>query len=431
MRRVWVIAAVAVLTVAFASPTSTASPRTDAAKRGADWLAGRQHSNGSFAGAERSDLTAHALSAVVVGGGSGSVVDRALSYIAKNGKEDATQSAYAGHIVAGIVAGGGDPRDHGGTDFVAMLDAAYNPITGAYDSEKLFSNLLVANGVLAAKRKLPSAAIDYIKANACIDGGFSWQNNCGAGADVDTTSWAINVLVAAGAKEDAVVEAARDFLLSAQRGDGGFGFYKSLPTGSDSTGLALTAIAALGETARRAPWRQADGDDPVAALMKLQNVSGGFRATANGKINTTSTVNAIVGMAGESYPIEPREPDGSPSDDGGSPQQDDGQPRTAGSGGDKKKPEGSVGEEAGGTQTAAPKSPVASPRATDGATRADPEVADRSIRSSTDTAQSFGEPEEGSGVSPWIAGGGLVVGAGMSAGGWWWLRRLRQPLDGA
>ena len=99
---------------------------------------------------------------------------------------------------------------------------------------------------------------------------------------------------------------ARAFLLSQQRGDGGFAFTKDKPTSSNSTGLALAAIEALDESASAAPWEQSDGDDPVDALMRLQMSSGGFPFTAGGKAQVANTTDAIPGLAKTTYPIRPR-----------------------------------------------------------------------------------------------------------------------------
>lgn len=273
------------------------------AKHAADWIVSRQQSDGAFGSAtERASDTGETLAAVVAGGASGAPVDKALAYIKAHGKAAATEGAYTGRIIAGLVAGGQNP-----SEYVKILHSQYNAATGQYDPKNFFSDLLGANGANAAKDTIPGLAIAYIERGQCADGGFAFSADCSKGSDVDTTAWAINVLIASGHKADQGVSRAKSFLLSVQRPDGGFKFSSNTPvdeTSSDSTGLAIAAINALGEDAQKAPWLQKDGDDPVKALLALQTSSGSFRqnkSVASG--NLESTVNAIPGLARKSYPV--------------------------------------------------------------------------------------------------------------------------------
>lgn len=305
-----------VLTLCSAWATANAAPSRQASARdGADWLVSQQRSNGAFfSTSERADETAEHLVAVVAGGVRGKPLTKALDHIGEEGKSAAKRGAFTGRIVSGIVAGGGDPSDHNGVDYVKILRAQYDSSTGAHDASQFFDNLLAANGMLATGSKLSNTAVDYIRSNACTGGGFGFDNGCPKGADVDTTSWAINVLVATGRRTDPLVPQSRTWLLGQQHDDGGFAFTKDIAqTSSDSTGLALSAIAALDEDARSAPWRQSDGDDPVKALLALQHSSGGFRFGAGGSPNGSSTRQAVVGMADVAYPVPAAEAQPTPA----------------------------------------------------------------------------------------------------------------------
>jgi hypothetical protein len=302
--------------LAVASPVSAASARASAAKRGAEWIASKQADDGGFfESGQRVDQAAETLAAMVAGGLSGRAVNRAVAYVRKHASSGATRGAYTGRIVAGLIAGGGDPHDASGDDLVAKLHEQYDEGTGAYDTENLFTNLTGANGVVAADGSLPKKAVAYINGHECAGGGFGFENDCSKGPDADTSAWVINVLVAAGHEGDAQVGRAKAYLLSAQQDDGGFGFTKDKTTSADSTGLVLAAIEALGEAATAAPWRQADGDDPVKALLGLQDDSGAFRFVASSrKGNALSTTNAVPGLAKTSYPVPRIEtPEASPA----------------------------------------------------------------------------------------------------------------------
>jgi hypothetical protein len=297
-------ALVVALGVSLAGAGSAATSEAPA-KHGADWIVSKQQANGAFVSAkQRASDTGETLAAVVAGGVSGAPVANALAYIKAHGKDAATQGAYTGRVIAGIVAGGHNPRAFG-ADYVAILHSQYNATTGAYDTSNFFADLIAANGANAAKDALPAAALAYIDSGQCTDGGFAFQD-CSNGSDTDTTAWAINVLIGSGHKTDPAVGRARTYLTQVEKSDGGFGFSASEnTTSSDSTGLAISAINALGEDATKAPWAKSGGD-PVRALVALQLSTGAFRANAqatNG--NLESTDNAIPGLAHKSYPIPP------------------------------------------------------------------------------------------------------------------------------
>jgi len=299
--------AVAGLALVFiALPAAAWASGPSPAERGATWLISQQHSDGSFSGTSPAGATGETLAAIVAGGAKGTPVDKALAYLRTNGKAGATEGAYTGRIIAGIVAGAQNPRSFGDNhdNYVTILHSQYNTATGAYDPKNFFSDLIAANGANAARDPLPAAALAYIDTHECPDGGFPYSD-CAAGSDVDTTAWAINVLVASGHRTDQAVSQARSYLLGVQRSDGGFASSSSpTMTSSDSTGLAIAAINALGEDATSSPWKQSDGDDPVKALVALQTSSGSFRpnnAASGG--SEMSTVNAVPGLAHRSYPV--------------------------------------------------------------------------------------------------------------------------------
>jgi hypothetical protein len=300
---------------------AVSAERLTSARRAAQWIVDRQEGNGAFfSPTQRVDQTGETLAAVVAGGITGTPVTNALSYISANGQAGATRGAFTGRIIAGIVAGGGDPSAFGGVDYVAILGSQYDQATGAWESSDLFSNLLAANGSLAAGVGLLPQAVAYLRANECAGGGFSFANACGFGPDTDTTALAVSVFVSAGLSLDPVVARARAFIASRQNDDGGFGFASSFPpTSGDSTGLALSAIAAIGEEPQAHPWQQVDGDDPVKTLLSLQDAAGAFRFSASdAEGNAFTTVNAIAGMAGLFLPIRatappPADPSASPS----------------------------------------------------------------------------------------------------------------------
>lgn len=298
-------AACAIVAIVGIGSSAHAATDLDAAKRGARWITTQQAPDGSFSDPHPAAATGEDLAAMIAGEVTGAPVDDALSYLRAHGKAGATEGAYTGWIIAGIVAAGQNPRSFGGVDYVKILHSQYNATTGAYDSNSFLADLIAANGANAARDALPAQALAYIDAAQCPDGG-SAARTCSDGSDVVTTAWAINVLVASGHGSDQGVGRARNYLTHVERADGGFAPSSSSNfTNSDATGLALSAINALGEDATTTPWAKTNGN-PVKALIALQTSDGSFRTNKDAQAgNLMSTVNAVPGLAHDSYPVLP------------------------------------------------------------------------------------------------------------------------------
>lgn len=287
-----------------ASPPAPASERSESARRGAEYLIAHQAEDGTFFGSNRAHHVAETLVALVAAGISGPPVERALSYIGSEGPEAAKRAGEAGWLVMGIVAAGEDPRHFAGHDFVEHLQSFYIPIVGVYDTQ-MFQNSLALLGAVAADVGIPDDALRFLRLTRCLDGGIPVQAPCGGGGGhVDVTALVLNALAGAGVPEsDALRAEGRAFLATAQNEEGGFGDGRRKPTNANSTGLVLTALAAIGESAAAPPWRQPDGDDPVKALLGLQQADGRFRFTAIDEGDTfLATRQAVPGLAGRSHP---------------------------------------------------------------------------------------------------------------------------------
>src|SRR4051812_47739059 len=102
MRRA--VAGIVLLLVAL--PAAAWASGSSPAERGANWLITQQKSDGSFAGTSPAEATGETLAAIVSGGAKGTPVDRAVGYLKAHGKDGATEGAYTGRIIAGIVASG-------------------------------------------------------------------------------------------------------------------------------------------------------------------------------------------------------------------------------------------------------------------------------------------------------------------------------------
>lgn len=157
--------------------------------------------------------------------------------------------------------------------------------TGA---DEFSSTLTQALAVIAFGRsgRTPERVVDYLLAQQCGDGGFRealGRRSCaatGSASAVDATAFAAQALRAARA-DGASVASARldetgDWLVRAQRDNGGFALGRGSTTNSNSTGVAATALVALGRDARaeragRYVRRlQLRADEPGAIAYDLQ-----------------------------------------------------------------------------------------------------------------------------------------------------------------
>lgn len=172
---------------------------------------------------------------------------------------------------------------------------------------------------LAAVGQTDAAAVAWLKAEQCADGG--WMGNrpdqaapCPAfdmtsfvGEDSNGTALAAQALVALG---ETPSFDPLGFLADAQNDDGGFAFVPTFASDANSTGLAVQALLALGEDL--ADWSAPDGT-PEAYLLSLQlgnppaakagafAFQGGATLTAN----AFATVQAVPALAGRAFPLAP------------------------------------------------------------------------------------------------------------------------------
>lgn len=269
--------------------TKPASAQAASLTRAGDWLTGRQTGEGDLPGYTASGV-GELVIALLAGGRPGEPVDRALGYLHRHGARDARSPAHAARIVMGMHAGGADASTH-----LGVIDAGFDPATGAYE-ENVYAHALAMVGA-AISGDVPGGAVTHLETNQCLSGGFAWRRGCAGVPDTDTTAMAISALRAAGrpADDDAIVRA-RTYLNQVRNDDGGWGLEPADPTNANSTGLVLSALAALGEDPSSLR------PDPRNALAALQTDDGGFAYTEGGAANDYATVQATIGLAGVPYP---------------------------------------------------------------------------------------------------------------------------------
>lgn len=236
-------------------------------------------------------------------------------YLATN--QPATTSAafeWEKSILA-IVAGGFNPYDFGGIDYVTTLKSApyYNAnqigdTSGVNDD--WFGVMALVAGKVDVSDPALNDAVAFIIANQNSDGG--WGYAPGVDSDSNDTAAAIQGLVAAkdygvsSANLDGAITQAKVYLLSLQDVSGGF-LYDTMPWTTDpdsnSTSWALMALNVLG---------MKDSSEGTAArswLISQQSaVDGGFTALDWGTFtfvsNSSITADSLVALSGKGWVVK-------------------------------------------------------------------------------------------------------------------------------
>jgi len=307
------LALATVMAVGLANTSLAAQPETEAAQDAIDYIRTLQNPDGGFpgtAGEESSPgSTVDAVFALVAAGIDPATVQEDGGY-----PEDYLRSQAAAYsedpgagakLFLGVVALGEDPRDFGGVDLLAALDAGFDASSGRFGID-LFDHGLFMLARASAGLGVPDAAVSYLKSKQLDDGG--WEFDEGWGADTNTTALAIQALIAAGEDpSSAAVQGGLAYLAAAQNDDGGFPYSPESEYGTDSdansTAVVIQALAAAGEDiGAGGPWDKGEGRTPLAALLSFQNAeTGAF--TFDGQDSAFATYQAVPGLLLAPLPV--------------------------------------------------------------------------------------------------------------------------------
>jgi hypothetical protein len=184
----------------------------------------------------------------------------------------------------------------------------YSPTIGALAVDAGFLSwgilgALALGEVLEAEELAGSVA--HLTGLALPEGGWEWSP--GWGRDTNSTSLAIQALVAAGAPVSSTeVVSGLAYLKSAQLEGGGFSYDPSADWGqvadANSTAYVLQALAAVGADAQDEAW-QVNGVGPVDFLLSLQEDGGALAWQPDQPANLGATQQAIPALLGQPYPL--------------------------------------------------------------------------------------------------------------------------------
>lgn len=219
-----------------------------------------------------------------------------LDYLAgQAGSLDGTGTIAKTALAA--IATGQNPRDFGGTNLIAALNERYNADTGAFEgivTSHAYAMLALKN----AGEAVPAGAVDALHNLQADDGG--WSFDAQSQSDTNTTSLAIQALIAAGEPADSeTIQNALSFLRDQQNDDGGFPYQNPSDFGTEtdvnSTAWSIQALLAAGENLE-------DFDNPHDTLATFQLDSGAFqwKNDVEGP-NFLATAQAVPALADVTY----------------------------------------------------------------------------------------------------------------------------------
>lgn len=210
---------------------------------------------------------------------------------------------YAKRILA-IVAVGENPRTFAGADLVAGLKA--KAASGQIGDVSLLND--DAWGILALRAAGESAsdsvvagAKNFLLTNQRPDGGWGWQ--AGGGSDTNDTAAVLMALKEVGlGYSDSVAQDGFNYLRSNQQADGGFPYDLAWPT-SDSGSTAWIMSALYKFNQNPAAWTQGSAT-PLSFLQSLQIGGGSFKWQAGDVSGSTAmTAYAVVALTNSFYPV--------------------------------------------------------------------------------------------------------------------------------
>lgn len=201
----------------------------------------------------------------------------------------------AGLVLGAVSAAGLNPRNFGGVDLIAALEAVYRA-DGTYSTDAVegfisgraseINQSLAILGLVAAGRPIPPAATDWLIGRQRPDG--SWMNN------IDVTGYGVLALIGSGNAPPThpAVQKALEFFRNRQTrstalwGDIGGG------EPANSSGWAMTALSAYGYAPMTNSW-SAGGTNPRQALLGLQKEEG---VIALRYLNAYATLEGLYGL---------------------------------------------------------------------------------------------------------------------------------------
>jgi energy-coupling factor transport system substrate-specific component len=197
------------------------------------------------------------------------------------------------------------PRRFGGRNLVNELQSRRGrdgSFAGRVNTTAFAILALRAAGRSTRDRTVRGAA-NWIARQANRDGGFNFARR-GGPSGIDDTGAALQALGAAGRARSATARRAVTFLVRRQNPDGGFPLQPGAGSNAQSTSWAIQGLLAAGRNPDRV--RRGGSRSPVAYLRTLVTGSGAVRySRTSSQTPVWVTAQALLALARKPFPLRP------------------------------------------------------------------------------------------------------------------------------
>ncbi len=214
--------------------------------------------------------------------------------------------SYEAPILA-LTAAGQNPHTFGSEDFVAKLKSFYTQDQMG-DPTSLNDDIFGILALVSAGEAKSSTEItgmkNFIISHQAQNGG--WGYAVSAASDTDTTAAAVTALVAAGVDtQDVHIQSALAFMKTNQNTDGGFLSNAAFDSNSNTSSTAWVVWALNATKTSPDSWLDS-GKGPLDYLAANQNAQGWFADQVGGQENgftPITTAYAIIALSGKTLPL--------------------------------------------------------------------------------------------------------------------------------
>ncbi len=217
---------------------------------------------------------------------------------------DSQKSAttYAKYILA-LTANGKNPTNFGQENYVEKLKGYFN--NNQFGDENLLNDdawaILALGSIGQENLAQVQKAKDFILSHQNSDGG--WGYNVGGNSDTNDTSSAIMALLEAGIdNSSSAIQKAVAYLKTSQNDDAGFSYSAGSLSDSCSDSWVMSAIYKLGQDPSNANWLK-NNKTVKDSLLSLQDTEGGFWWQTKGD-NKFCSAFAAVALLHQAYPVQ-------------------------------------------------------------------------------------------------------------------------------
>ncbi len=242
-----------------------------------------------------------AWSTMALAGAGESEID--LSHLESVPDDQKSSTTYAKYILA-LKAAGENPTNFGDENYVEKLKAFYQ--NGQFGEENYINDdiwsILALGSIGQENLAMVQDAKDYILSNQNSDGGWSYDISFSS-SDTNDTAAAIMALLNAGVSgSSSAIQDALNFLKSLQNEDGGFAYLAGSASDSCSDAWVVSAIYSVGQDPGSSNWTK-NGENALDHLKSLQDEDGGFWWQSEGD-NKFCSPYALISLLEKYYPIE-------------------------------------------------------------------------------------------------------------------------------